>query len=81
MLSIPLTSRTCVNHGDNLKVEPNKDYMMADASRAGKTPQQVCSNKFKEKTEFICHAFISNILYLLVYSLLNFKAVVYLVYY
>lgn len=41
VLSIPLTSRTCVNHGDNLKVEPNKDYMMADASRAGKTPQQI----------------------------------------
>ncbi|XP_063688810.1 uncharacterized protein LOC134821911 [Bolinopsis microptera] len=40
-LSVPLTSRKCVNHGDDLKSAPNKAYMMSTTALAGDKPQQI----------------------------------------
>ena len=43
-LSVPLTSKTCVNYGSNLKATPNKSYMMASSAKAGFNPKQVNSS-------------------------------------
>ncbi|XP_063685928.1 uncharacterized protein LOC134819740 [Bolinopsis microptera] len=40
-LSIPLTSRTCVNLGDDLKAAPNKAYMMPSEALAGDNAKQI----------------------------------------
>ncbi|XP_063685211.1 uncharacterized protein LOC134819287 isoform X5 [Bolinopsis microptera] len=40
-LSIPLTSRTCVNLGDDLKQTPNKAYMMPSEALAGDNAKQI----------------------------------------